>query len=226
MPKIYGVKEKDLVVAHVVKLLLSGALRAGDRIDRNEVAKALGISRVPIQEAMVQLEHDGIIATRYHRGCFVEQFDEATVLEHHETYGLLNALVAERAALDPASRIVGQLEALTEALRTTTDGPSFQVAGWQYRQTVCDAYAGPRLYALIRASQAFVPPEIWGAYQHSRDDLLPLYEAETDAIRRHDVQAARAANIDRSQLFCGIMLKELARAGVMGDYVVHQPQLP
>lgn len=33
MPKRYGVKEQDLVVAHVRDLLLTGRLRSGDRVD-------------------------------------------------------------------------------------------------------------------------------------------------------------------------------------------------
>src|SRR3978361_2193793 len=92
MPKKYGMKEKDQVVTHVLNLVLTGKLRSGDRVDRNEIAQGLGMSRVPIQEALVQLEHDGIVSTRYHRGAFVERFDEATILEHHEIYGLLNGL--------------------------------------------------------------------------------------------------------------------------------------
>lgn len=41
MPKVYGIKEKDQVVAHVVHLILTGKLRTGDRIDRNEIADDL-----------------------------------------------------------------------------------------------------------------------------------------------------------------------------------------
>ena len=98
MPKKYGVKEKDLVVAHVVNLILTGKLRSGDRVDRNEIAHELGVSRVPIQEAVVQLEHDGILSTRYHRGAFVELFDESVVREHHEVYGMLSGIASARAA--------------------------------------------------------------------------------------------------------------------------------
>jgi DNA-binding GntR family transcriptional regulator len=47
MPKKYGVKEKDLVVSHVVNLVLTGKLRSGDRLDRNEIAEQLGLSRGP-----------------------------------------------------------------------------------------------------------------------------------------------------------------------------------
>src|SRR5919199_2930302 len=109
MPKKYGVKEKDLVVAHVINSILTGKLRSGDRIDRNEIAQELGLSRVPIQEAVVQLEHDGILSTQYHRGAYVERFDESVVREHHELYGLLSGIAAGRAAVDASERIVGQL---------------------------------------------------------------------------------------------------------------------
>ena len=98
MPKKYGVKEKDLVVSHVVNLVLTGKLRSGDRLDRNEIAEQLGLSRVPIQEAVVQLEHDGVLSTRYHRGAYVERFDEGVVREHHELYGVLNGIASARAA--------------------------------------------------------------------------------------------------------------------------------
>ena len=106
MPKKYGVKEKDLVVSHVVNLVLTGKLRSGDRVDRNEIAQELGLSRVPIQEAVVQLEHDGILSTQYHRGAYVERFDESVVREHHELYGLLSGIASARAAVDGLPRIL------------------------------------------------------------------------------------------------------------------------
>ena len=115
MPKKYGVKEKDLVVSHVVNLVLTGKLRSGDRVDRNEIAQELGLSRVPIQEAVVQLEHDGILSTQYHRGAFVERFDESVVREHHELYGMLSGIASARAAASRDPRILDQLDALIEA---------------------------------------------------------------------------------------------------------------
>src|ERR1700743_1325407 len=107
MPKTYGVKEKDQVVDHILNLIVTGKLRSGDRVDRNEIALGLGVSRVPIQEAIVQLKHDGIVSTRYHRGAFVERFDETTVLEHHELDGLLNGIASARAATGPTPPLPG-----------------------------------------------------------------------------------------------------------------------
>src|SRR5690242_10200477 len=164
MPKKYGVKEKDLVVSHVVNLVLTGKLRSGDRVDRNEIASDLGLSRVPIQEAVVQLEHDGILSTRYHRGAYVERFDESVVREHHEVYGLLSGLASSRAAAEADLRIIDQLAVLMEAMRNSKDSRAFQETAWSFRNTVNDEYAGPRLQAAIRASQTFIPRAFWLAY--------------------------------------------------------------
>ncbi len=221
MPKNYGIKEKDQVVAHVMNLILTGKLRSGDRIDRNELAKDLGLSRVPVQEAVIQLEHDGIVATRYHRGAFVERFDEHTVAEHHELYGVLNGIAAARAATDSDPALLDRLEGLLRQLRLVTESRSFQAKTMEYRTVVNDAYAGPRLSALIRASLSFAPPSFWMAHQQARDNLLPSYEAETSAIRRGDPDAVRAIHSARSQVMAQVMVAELHRRGVLGNTRSH-----
>jgi DNA-binding GntR family transcriptional regulator len=214
MPKKYGVKEKDLVVSHVVNLVLTGKLRSGDRVDRNEIAHELGLSRVPIQEAVVQLEHDGILSTQYHRGAFVERFDEAVVREHHEVYGLLNGIASARAAADPNPAIADQLDALMVLMRNNRESRAFQESAWQFRRTINEEYAGPRLLAVIRASQTFIPRAFWVAYLKNHDEMLPFYEAETIAIHRGDEASARAACAERSDVMARIMLAELVRRGV------------
>jgi DNA-binding GntR family transcriptional regulator len=215
MPKKYGVKEKDEVVAHVVDLLLTGKLRSGDRVDRNEIATELGLSRVPVQEAIVQLEHDGVLSTRYHRGAFVERFDEFVVREHHELYGLLCGLASARAAANPTPRVLDRLDTLIEAMRANKDSRIFQDSAWQYRQTVINEYAGPRLLAAIRASQTFIPHAFWVTYLNNHDEMLPFYEAETAAIHGRDPAAARAACVGRAEAMARIMLAELVRRGVL-----------
>ena len=214
MPKKYGVKEKDQVVNHILGLVLTGKLRTGDRVDRNEIAVGLGVSRVPIQEALVQLEHDGIVSTRYHRGAFVERFDEATVLEHHELDGLLNGIAAARAAANPTPRILGQLDALMRSMRTCKESRTFAEIACEYRRTVNHEYAGPRLLATIRASQNLIPRVFWATYQYTRDEMLPFYEDENCAIQRRDPDAARAACAGRSYLMAQSMLAELCRRRV------------
>ncbi|MGE2689797.1 GntR family transcriptional regulator [Mycolicibacterium pulveris] len=216
MPKIYGVKEKDQVVDHIIDLILSGRLRTGDRIDRTAITKELGLSRIPVQEAISQLEHDGILATRYHRGAFVERFDQSTVREHHELYGLLTGIVAARAAANPTPRILAHLDSSLRILRTAEDPVQFQEASWAFRLPLNEEYAGPRLQAAIRALQSFVPNSFWN-YHDTHTDFFHVYEEEISAIRRCDPDGARASCVKRAELMARIMLDKLTRTGVLDD---------
>jgi DNA-binding GntR family transcriptional regulator len=227
MPKKYGVKEKDLVVSHVVNLVLTGKLRSGDRLDRNEIAEQLGLSRVPIQEAVVQLEHDGVLSTRYHRGAYVERFDEGVVREHHELYGVLNGIASARAATSRTPKMLDGLLTMLDALRAGKESRAFQETAWRYRKTVNDEYAGPRLQAAIRASQTLMPRTFWTAYQNSHGELLRYYEAETVAISDRDPVAARSACVDRAEAMGRIMLTELVRRRVLAPPAAspHEPSV-
>lgn len=215
MPKKYGVKEKDLVVSHVVNLVLTGKLRSGDRLDRNEIAHELGLSRVPVQEAVVQLEHDGILSTRYHRGAYVERFDEATVREHHELYGLLSGTASARAAAASDPVIVAELDNLLALMRSGKDSRLFDENARRFRVVVNAEYAGPRLQAAIDSSQTLIPSTFWAGYLEHHDALLPSYEAELAAIRAGESEEARAACMRRSEEMARILLSELVRRGVL-----------
>jgi DNA-binding GntR family transcriptional regulator len=215
MPKKYGVKEKDQVVAHIFNLVLTGKLRTGDRVDRNEIATRLGMSRVPVQEAIVQLEHDGLLSTSYHRGAFIERFDEDTIREHYVLHGVLNGIAAARAAANPTPRILGQLDGILRTLRSCKEPRAFQRAVREYRHAVNDEYAGPRLHAAIRASQGLIPRAFLSSYPTLVAEMLPFYEDETAAIQHRDPDGVRAACSGCAALMAEVMVAELVRRRVL-----------
>lgn len=215
MPKKYGVKEKDLVVNHIVDLILAGELRSGDRINRDAIAAALGVSRLPVQQGVDQLEHDGLLASRYHRGVFVERFDEAAVREQHELHGVLNGIASARAATNPTPRVLAELDTALRTLRASKEPNAFQEAAYAYRRIIVEEYAGPQLQAAIVAARVFAPRGFWGSYPRGNEEFAHTYEAETAAIRGQDPEAARAANMERADLRAKVVIAELTRRGVL-----------
>jgi DNA-binding GntR family transcriptional regulator len=217
MPKTYGVQEKDKAAEYIVNCLLAGDLKSGDRVDRNEMAAALGMSRVPVQEAIVQLERDGILSSHYHRGVFVEDFDAEVIVEHHQVYGLLSGEVAARASSNPTPRLLKELRVLMQRMRTENDPAEFEDLVWEFRRTLNHEYAGPRLRAGIRSFQTFMPTLFWLATEDNRTIMLLYYETEYNAIRQGNADAARAACMGRSLKMAEIAIRELVRRGVLPD---------
>lgn len=62
---------KDEVKKKLTKDIITLKLKPGDRIVETEVAKKLGISQVPVREALRGLEEEGLIKTIKYRGAFV-----------------------------------------------------------------------------------------------------------------------------------------------------------
>jgi DNA-binding GntR family transcriptional regulator len=213
MPKRYGVKDKDVVVAHIVSGLLEGSLRPGDRIDRTEIAATLGMSRVPVQEAVNQLERDGIVAIPYHRGVFLERFDADVVREHYEIYGMLSGIASARAASARCPELLGRLRELVGAMPAA--GPSeFENLVWEFRRAINQEVAGPRLRAAIGTFQGFMPTAFWLARADSHDSMLPAYLDEVDAIERGDAERARDVVMRRAASMADTVIDELFRRGV------------
>lgn len=215
MPKRYGVNEREQVVGHVAQLILTGKLRSGDRLDRNDLAASLGVSRVPVQEAVAQLEHDGIVVTRYHRGAFIARFDAHVLLEHYYLFGVLNGLVSAGAAAEASQQTIDRLKELTAQLRAE----NFHDIAWEYRQVLAERHAGPRLQAAIDAAQTFIPRTFWADHLHAGRALLAHYENETNAIADGDPDAARVACQTGAAQMGRVMLTELVRRGVLAPLI-------
>jgi len=71
--------------AHVVKVLsasiLSGKYKPGDRLNESQIARELRISRIPVREALSQLQEQGLVQNRERRGMFVTNIGPEEVLQ-------------------------------------------------------------------------------------------------------------------------------------------------
>src|SRR5256885_17224513 len=61
----------ELVRDDVLRAIARGELAPGQRINEPDVAARLGVSRVPVREALRELASTGLVASRKHAGVFV-----------------------------------------------------------------------------------------------------------------------------------------------------------
>lgn len=72
---------KEQVYNYLVNLILEGSLQPGDKIPELRIAKAFGISRTPVREAMRQLYSNGILEYRPNCNPTVAQWDNEKILQ-------------------------------------------------------------------------------------------------------------------------------------------------
>jgi DNA-binding GntR family transcriptional regulator len=106
-----------LIEAEVERLIMAGEIAAGDRINENQLALRLGVSRGPIREALRSLEAGGLVELKPNRGVFVRSISLSEACDIYAVraalFGLAGRLCAQRLSLDDVSalkRLIGDME--------------------------------------------------------------------------------------------------------------------
>lgn len=215
MPKRYGIKDRDRAAAWVMEQLFDGRLRSGDKLHRQQIADEVGISRVPVQEMLAQLERDGIVRSEYHRAAHLEPFDPDAMQETYDLFGLVTGHAAAAAATAMTPDLANALEALIAEMRDAEKG-RFNELTWEFRRLVNTAASGPRMRAMLSTFRTFMPT----AYAllldrpSNRSVILRHYRSECRALIKGDPAGARRAAESRCAEEAEMLVTELVRRGV------------
>ena len=109
---------QEAVVGRIRELILDGQLKPGDRLRQDELASTLGVSTMPIREALRQLQAEGLVIFYRRRGARVA---ELSVSDYEEIYRIREALetLACRWAAEDFDRIPSdRLKLLLEEIET------------------------------------------------------------------------------------------------------------
>jgi len=71
MDKLQRVPLREQVADAIRNAILYGELKPGDRVPEQELAERLGVSRLPVREAIRMLEQEGVLAVRPQGGATV-----------------------------------------------------------------------------------------------------------------------------------------------------------
>ena len=94
---------RDTSLAKLVRddlqaLILKGVLTPGQRINEPDVATRLQVSRVPVREALRELESTGLVVSRKHSGVFVRTLAASDVRDLYQMRSLLDGFAGRCAA--------------------------------------------------------------------------------------------------------------------------------
>ena len=101
----------------ILEDIAEGALAPGDRVIQEQVAQALGVSRQPVQQALLLLRGQGVLLDAPGRGLLVAPLDPDHVQHMYDMRAVIEGLACRRAAELNADRAARQGRALIEAGR-------------------------------------------------------------------------------------------------------------
>ena len=74
----------EQVTSRLREAIVSGLLQPGDRLMQEELAERLGVSRMPVREALRRLEAEGLVVLQPYRGALVANLSSTELQELYE----------------------------------------------------------------------------------------------------------------------------------------------
>ncbi|PZT70762.1 GntR family transcriptional regulator [Streptomyces sp. SW4] len=181
--------ESERVTRQLRDEILDGVRRPGSRLVERELAEALGVSRLPVREALKALVAEGLVTPRPRTWAVVREFTPSDVADLDEVRSALELLsfrlAAQRHTREGLERLRAVVDAELEAARAG-DAVRARRAAADFHMTVTSLAGNELLTELENVLRSRLR---WLLGQH--DDLLAVaaeHEALYDAIAERDVQ--------------------------------------
>jgi DNA-binding GntR family transcriptional regulator len=198
----------------ILEEIASGSFAPGDRIIQEQIAKALGVSRQPVQQALVLLRNQGVLKDAPGRGLLVTPLDPDHVQHMYDIRAAIEGLAARRAAELGAERAARSGPALIDAGRKAVAAGSVArmiAADMKFHEFV-HGLSGNPLVAPALENHLTYTQRVMGEVllrDEKPHDIWDQHAAILDAVVRSDGDAAEA--LVRSHLVqaAGFMVSRL-----------------
>jgi DNA-binding GntR family transcriptional regulator len=177
---------------YIRRLIFDGHLRPGIRVPQEQIARTLGISRIPIREALIALEREGWVTIELHRGAFVNALDARAVSDTYDLFGLVYGFAVRRAIERGDDAVGDRLATLERTIASTDDADEIGRAVIEFHATIVDAAHSPRVKVVLRAMSGMIPGNFFalvpGAVESERKGLAAIVRsvARGDADKAAD----------------------------------------
>ncbi len=208
----------DVAYATLRQAVLTGHLRPGDRLGEEQLARAFGVSRTPIREAIFRLEAEHFASRVDRRGLVVRSISEDEVLGVYTVRAALDQLAASLAAQQATMPDRARLHWLNEQLKVAAErGEHGYMADLniQFHEAMCEAAHNEMLLHFMREIHDWVRrfPETTFSRPGRASAAVAEHRAIVEAIDCGDADEAgrmAAAHMSRAREVRLAMIRDAA----------------
>ena len=188
----------DYIADALRRAINEGQLADGAELNQVELATHFGVSRVPVREALRQLQAEGLIESHAHRLSFVRATDPARLAEVFSLRALIEGWLMERAVPHVQPETIAAAREVNERLRQETDHAAWLELNQEFHQLLFNAASSEEALALLEPlrlrSQRY--SRLWskGGAVHRPVDACSEHDRILELVEAGDAAGARTAS--------------------------------
>ena len=187
----------DYVADALREAIQSGRLPDGAVLNQAAIAEHLGVSRVPVREAMRQLMAEGLIQSKAHHVAVVSSLSLEGIAQVYEYRALLEGHLTEKNVPLITEQAIETMKAKNEEMRTIRSHTRWLRLNRDFHDLILTAgedEIGLELIEQLRVrSERYVRMWSGGRGIHDPEGVEPEHAEMIRAIEARDASAARAA---------------------------------
>ena len=213
--KVLAAQPKLVEQVHdaIVSEIASGKLKPGERVIQEQIAQELGVSRQPVQQALLLLRKQGVLRDAPGRGLIVASLDLDQVGNMYDVRAVMEGLAFRKAAERNAERARKQGPALIQSGRKAVAAGSVAAmigADLKFHDFIYSLSENPLIAPAMDAQWTYTqrvmgevlmrderPRDIWDQHEALLDAVMAGDGAAAEALARQHITQAAAAMIDR-----------------------------
>ncbi len=140
----------ELIADALRSAILQGKLTSGQWLRQDEIAAKFNVSKIPIREALVQLQSEGLVQLLPNRGAVVSSLTQAQVEEIYTIRLALEPIALRRAIPRMTSTDFLQLDHILDRIDRETDLSKWAELNWEFHAAL---YAPAQMPLLLQTAR-------------------------------------------------------------------------
>lgn len=149
---------EEMATEFIREAILRGMYRPGQRLQQDQIAELLGVSRMPVRSSLRKLETEGLVVFHPYRGATVRLLTPEEIEEIYELRILLESHALEQAASHLTSDVLEELGQVAKSAEDETDSSMWLEHRREFYETLYSLAGLPRTLQLITELRREVGP--------------------------------------------------------------------
>lgn len=141
----------EVISKFLREAIIAGQLVEDEPIRQDEIAGLFNVSKIPVREALKQLEAEGLVKFLRNRGAVVTRISEPELAQIFEVRVLLEGQVMRLAVPNMTPELLDRAEAICDEFRHDSDAAKWAQLNWAFHACLYEAAQRPFMLNLIRS---------------------------------------------------------------------------